>query len=65
MIRWLRVVMPPGWALATAVAVYFSLEALLLAIEWRFHRPFYSLEDANVSVRVMEMFAVFYALFRV
>jgi hypothetical protein len=42
MIRWLRVVMPPGWVFVVAGLFYAVMEACVLVTEWYERRPFFS-----------------------
>ncbi len=63
--RWLRVVMPPSWAVFIALTVYLGMDAIVLAIEWNLGVPFYSLVDEWVFIGVMASFAFLYAVFRV
>jgi hypothetical protein len=64
MIRWLRVVWPPGWALACAAFFYVGFEAFFLCTEWAFEMPYYSLDVARVQTGVLGGMLVVYAFYR-
>jgi hypothetical protein len=64
MIRWLRVAIPL-WGLAAAGTIYLIVEAVYLTLEWRFSIPFHSFDEDGMVLRVMDLLAAMYALFRV
>jgi hypothetical protein len=66
MIRWLRVVWPPWWALVLAGVVYMGFEACLLLVEGLAGLPFFSTPDVRqVFQGIVGQSACIYAIFRV
>ena len=65
MIRWLRVVLPPSWAIVTAGIIYFGLEAFCFGWEWYVGVSYPSPNSGEPFVAVMVMFAICYAVYRV
>lgn len=65
MIRWLRVVLPPWWAVLPAVFFYIGLDVFTLCAEWRVGAPFYSLIESKIFVATMAVFVVPYVIYRV
>jgi hypothetical protein len=64
MIRWLRVVWPPGWALISVALFGAGWQAVLFFLEWRLQAPFGSLDEEKVFVGVMGALALAYAVYR-
>ncbi len=67
MIRWLRVVLPPWWAVILAGFLYTLFQSALLGLEWYFDLPLFGLMDTEkeVPALVMGQFAFGYAVYRV
>ena len=66
MIRWLRVVWPPGWALAWALFLYLGFEGFFLFMEWSLDIPFYSFpEVGRLPTGMMGIMVALYAIYRI
>jgi hypothetical protein len=68
MIRWLRVVWPPWWALALAVLCFLLLQAPFLLLEFGQRASFFSIRDVEAQrafVALTGVYAILYAVFRI
>jgi hypothetical protein len=64
MIRWLRVVLPPGWTFVLAGFIYLVMQFYARVLEWVSNVPFFSTSD-QMTAPFMTFLAMLYAFYRV